>query len=927
MTLERWKRIEKLLHAALAHESEERSAFLYGECGEDEAMLREIESLIAHHCQATSFLETPLPEIAAELFAERPKPLTAGQSVGHYRVIAPLGAGGMGEVYLAVDTQLERRVALKILPDSFAADSVRSLRFEREARAVAALNHPNIVTIHEIGQADNIHFMATEFVDGQTLSQRIANARLTLPEALDVALQTATALDSAHDAGILHRDIKPANIMLRPDGIVKLLDFGLAKLIDNHTGLDFKSPAEVRFRTGFGVILGTPHYMSPEQVRGQDLDTRTDIFSLGVVIFEMITGRLPFDGTTVSDVISAILLCEPPALSRLVPDIPPELEHIVHKALAKDRQERYPTIFQLLSDLRNLKQEMDHQESNRQYQQKPLDLIGRRTVSKPVEFDAIPRSASLPAPDKATLHEARTLSLTLENGQAIPRHYGRVAAISVLSLVVWLAAFGYGKKHLTPKPENAKVQRIAVLPVANLSGDPNQEYFADGLTDDLITTLGRIKALNVISRTTVMRFKGSKTPLPEIARKINVDYLIEASTIRAGNRARINVRLMEASTEQPTWLKSYDREISDILALQDDIARAVAREVSVKLSPEEEDHFIRKEFVNPEVYDACKMGQFHFNKRTVAGYQASIKYFELAIAKDPDCALAYAGLALVYSMGVYSLAAGLNAETAISQARTAAEKAIELDSTQAQAHAALGYIRFRHDFNWAGAEKEFKRSIELNPNYSEGYLSYAQYLAAVGRNDEARARYEEAYALDPMSPNILANYAISLAGKGDFDAAIRMHRRSIELSGPGQWNTYLWMGTTCERMARYTEAIKEIQKAVEISGSSPAALAVLGHAYALAGMRVEAEKILNNLKKSGNEYLLAYLCAGLDRNDEAIRWLEKLYKGNKTGLFLLKSQWVWDRLRSNPRFQALLRQLGLPPDDIKHIPQEQRSTG
>jgi len=399
---------------------------------------------------------------------------------------------------------------------------------------------------------------------------------------------------------------------------------------------------------------------------------------------------------------------------------------------------------------------------------------------------------------------------------------------------------------------------------------------------------------------------------------MNVNYLVEASAVHAANRVRINVRLIEAATERTLWSKSYQRDMGDILTLQDEVAQAVAMEVSVKLSPQEEAQFAGRRPVNPEAFDAYEMGQFHYNKRTAEGYRASVRYYEQAIERDPDYALAYAGLALTYCLRTYSVGRDLPTEEAISRARSAAEKALKLDAMQAQAHAALALIRYKYDYDWAGAEQEFRRAVELNPNYSDGYLWYADYLATMGRNGEAQERLRSANLLDPMSPNITMQCALALAREGQFDQAIRMHRKSIELSGPGQWNTYFWMSSTYKQMGRYSEAIAVIQKALEISGGALIPRTSLGHVYALSGKRIEAEKILNDLEKVGDPFNLAYLCTGLGRKDEAINWLEKLYEGNRTGLFLLKTMWEWDPLRSDPRFQDLLRRLGLPPDQIKH---------
>jgi TolB-like protein/Tfp pilus assembly protein PilF len=555
----------------------------------------------------------------------------------------------------------------------------------------------------------------------------------------------------------------------------------------------------------------------------------------------------------------------------------------------------------------------------------PAGVLAGETPSA----ESVPAESLRPASPPAQTTEAGSPGLELKGelaarrGAWVRRRVGPLPSWAMLGgagllVAILLVQISRWQEPSPPGRVQAKVRRIAVLPLENLSGDPNQEYFTDGLTDDLITTLGQIKALNVISRRSVVRYKGSNKPLAEIARELNVDHVVEATAARAANQVRINVRLVEAASEQPVWSQSYQRNLRDILQLQDEVTRAIAREIAVKLTPQEEAGLSRNRPVNPQAYEAYQMGQFHFNKRTAEGYRASLKYYQQAIEADPNYALAYAGLAFTYVHQAYSLAGDLPAEEVVPKARAAAMKALELDDTVAQAHTALGMVYHKHDYDWARAEKELRRAIELNPNYADGHLYCSHYLETRGRKGEASEHSRSAYELDPMSPVIISNYADSLASIGQFELAVAMHHRAVELSSPGQWNTYVYLGNTYERAGKYPEAIAEYQKAMEISGRAATARTALAHAYALSGKKIEAGEILNDLQREGDCFLIAYVCTALGRKDEALNCLEKLYQGDRTGLFLLKAQWEWDPLRSDPRFQSLLRRLGLPPDEIRH---------
>jgi serine/threonine protein kinase/TolB-like protein len=594
----------------------------------------------------------------------------AGQTVGPYKIAGVLATGGMGEVYLADDARLGRKIALKLLPPQFTMSADRVRRFQQEARATSALNHPNIVTIHDIGQTDSFHFSATEFIDGETLREHISNLRMTIREVLDVAAQVASALQAAHEAGVVHRDVKPENIMLRRDGFVKVLDFGLAKLaLHPVAAVATEAPARTMVKTNPGVVMGTVGYMSPEQARGLETDARTDIWSLGVVLYEMVAGQQPFDGQTPTDVIISIAEREPVPLARYAPEVPVQLERIVKKALAKDRERRYQTAKDLLIDLKSLIHDLE---------------VGSEVERSKQRMEPEPARLRRPSPETLVIPEATTRAF---NGNPA----ARALRLSLLFLVpLALAALVYAlfiRGH-GPTPQPA-VSSIVVLPLENLSGDPAQEYFADGMTDALIGDLAKIAELRVISRTSSMHYKGTKKSLPEIASELKVDAVVEGTVQRAGERVLVRAQLIHATTDRHLWAQTYERDLRDVLNLQSDIAQAIARQVQIKLTPAEQARLTPRQPVHPKALDAYLQGRYLFwNKRTEENLRKAIEYFQSAIREDPTYALAYAGLADCYqALGSVQFGA-LPPMEARSRAEEAAVKALELDPGLAEAHTA-----------------------------------------------------------------------------------------------------------------------------------------------------------------------------------------------------------------------------------------------
>jgi eukaryotic-like serine/threonine-protein kinase len=829
-------------------------------------------------------------------------PIPDGTGLGRYEIRSKIGEGGMGEVYLAQDTQLDRTVALKILPAAVASDQQRMRRFIQEAKAVSALNHPNILTIHEIGQADSVHFIAAEFIDGLTLRRRINSTQMTIGDALKVAIQVADALSAAHEAGIVHRDIKPENVMVRRDGYVKVLDFGLAKLTERKAAtVNPEALTKTLIKTEAGVVVGTVIYMSPEQARGQDVDARTDIWSLGVVLYEMVAGRLPFEGSTSSEILAAVLSeKEQPLLARYSREAPAELERIVTKALRKDREQRYQTVKDLALDLKRLKQGLEFQAEQERSVQPNLDFNARATRGD--EQPAAGHPAA-PTTDDARWRKILTARWALA-----------VAALVTLGVVSFYALMFRG----APPVSQPQIKSLAVLPLENLSGDPTQNYFADGMTEALITELAQIGELRVISRTSVMQYKGARKTMPEIARELSVDAVVEGSVQRSGERVQITAQLIRAATDQHLWAKSYERDLRDVLSLQREVARGIADEIRVKVSPQEQKRLASGRPVQRNALEAYLRGRDYFNQGIYGAaerelLEKSIGYYEQAINIDPGYAPAYAGLARSY----HWLATGDRAPELFPKAKEAALKALQLDETLAEAHGALALTIMYLDWDLAGAEREYKRAIELNPSYSEAHHGYALYLILVGRLDEAIREIEQAETLDPLVKQLKVNKAWIYTRARQYGRAIEQLQSLGSSQDP--WPHQL-LGSDYIYRREYERGLAEMQKAVELSAGSPDSKASLAWAYATANRKGEAIKLLNELKDPAQPgtvqpISIALIYTALGDKEQAFVWLEKGYQAH-TEFFLdnINSP-DFESLHSDPRFQNIMQRIGWPQRD------------
>jgi len=780
----------------------------------------------------------------------------AGELLSHYHIVDRIGAGGMGEVYRAHDQRLDRDVAIKVLPQGVIADEAARKTFRKEAVMLSRLNHPNIETIFDFDSDNGVDFIVTEYIAGQGLDQKLAAGALPEREIVGLGSQLADGLAAAHQQNIVHRDLKPSNLRITPDGRLKILDFGIAKLT-KPASLDATTASlseSMRF-------AGTLPYMAPEQVRGEKLDARTDIWAAGVVLYEMTTGHRPFraQGLNVTEQILYQAPDAPSSMSLL--RVSPALEATILKCLDKDPDARYQSAKELGVDVRRLR-----------------------------ILAATPAAAT----SRSKLRAIFAITAV-------------VMALVALSSSAYLY---FGRKGL-PSAVSPQITSLAVLPLENLSGDPKQEYFVDGMHEELIATLGKIGSLKVISRTSVMQYKAARKPLPIIAKELAVDAVVEGSVRRSDNQVRVTVQLVEGATDRNVWVNSYQRELGDTLALQSDVARAIAREVRVALTTEQEARLAKSHPVNAIAHDAYLQGRYYWNKRTTPDLQKAHEYFRQALLLDPHYALAYAGIA---DCQYIAAARGFQpAEEAYAEAEVAATRAVQLDDLLAEGHTSLGIVKTsNHD--WSGAEREFQRAIELNPSYATAHHWYSVYLSAMGRHTEAVAEITRAQELDPFSLIISEAAVWPLYVSRQYNEAIKRYEKIIA-TDPYFVPVYYDLGRSYLYSGHVDEAIRIHLKLNTLSASDPTARAELAHTYAMAGRRDAARRILNELlETSKRRYVspfdMAKVYAGLGEKSQALDSLEKASREHS--MLDLQVDPDLDPLRSEPRFRDLVRRLNFP---------------
>jgi serine/threonine-protein kinase len=855
MAPERWQQIEKLYHDALELAPEYRLAFLDRACAGDDELRREVESLLASHDQVGTFIDEPPDDVVAGMLAEEQAHSMIGRTLGHYRINSLLGAGGMGEVYRAHDTRLDRDVAVKILPEHLAKNQEALWRFEREAKAVATLSHPNILSIFDFGVEQGVSYAVTELLEGGTLRSFLSRSSPGWRRAAVIGAAIAEGLAAAHAKGIIHRDIKPENIFLTSDGQVKILDFGIAR-VKHEVSPDAETVTSGIDTTKPGTVMGTIGYMSPEQARGEAADAQSDIFSLGCLLYEMVSGKSPFARQTVAETIAAILTEGPPSFTGAGKDFPKDLERIIRHCLEKRLEDRFRSARDLANDLRA--------------------ILGGGKVTAPKPG-----------------YRSRPVVL--------------IAAAMISLLVVIVALF-----YLLGGRERA-IDSLAVLPLVNASGDVNVEYLSDGITDSIINSMSQLPRLRVMARSTVFSYKGKEVDARKVGKDLNVRAVFTGRMMQRGDTLSIQADLVDAADGSQLWGERYDRKLADLLMVQEEIARQISEKLRLRLTGAEQKRLTKHYTENTEAHQLYLKGRYHWNKFNEAGLKRSIEYYKQAIELDPNYALAYAGLADSYYFlsNIY-----LPPQEAMPRSRAAAKRALELDETLGEAHAALAVVKSQYDWEWEEADRAYKRAIELNPGYASVHNLYGLFLVYQGRFDEAQAEMNRAHELDPLSAYIDVGVAWPALFARRYDQAIERLQKIIALN-PDFSNAHVNLGWAYTNKGMYDEAIAAIKKAQSLDNNW-VVLASLGYAYGAAGRTGEARQVLAEMQERAKrehvgDYGFVWVYAGLGERDEAFAALQKAYDSRDEYLPNIKVDPFLDSLRSDERFTDLLRRMNLAP--------------
>ncbi len=797
-----------------------------------------------------------------------------GREILNYRILDKLGQGGQGVVYRAIDVTLDRPVVIKVLPHELTEKTANLARFEREAKLASSLDHPNICTIFGLYRAQGVHFIAMQQVDGLNVRQLVDGRPLELRSALSIAVQVADALTAAHARGIIHRDIKASNVMVTDAGVVKVLDFGLAKLMEG--GNEVSNDPQL---TEVGVPYGTATYAAPEQAKGANVDQRADIFSTGVLLYEMLAGTWPFRGKTAVDVRYAVLHHTPKPLAEVRSEESPflaRLQEILDRALAKEPNDRYQKVEELRDDLQRIMREIDG-------------------------------DTSLSASSTSTLAPVPPRRLTAEQS-GLFRHKKIAAGIGALLIIaLMLAAYGLFFRSR----DTTTFDSLAVLPFTNAAGDPQSEYLSDGITESLINSLSQLPYLKVRSRNTVFHYKGQAADAKKIGRELGVRALLSGRVVHNGNELAVSVELIDAQDDSQIWGARYSRKLSDIIALPEEIARDTAEKLRPRLSGSEQKQLTKNYATNSEAYRLYLQGRYHWNRRTAEGLQQGIEYFSQVISKDPKYAPAYAGLADCYALlNVYHV---VPATEVYHRAQVTAARALELDESLAEAHTSLAFVRYRYFWDWAQAEQHFKRAIELKPDYATAHQWYSAFLAASGRHNEAVAEAQRAHELEPFFSTIHADLVRHLYYARRYDEAIAECKKLIE-KDQKFYRAYLELGQVLGQKGMHSEAVAAFEKSLELSQDSVSAMSGLGHAFALSGKRTEALKVIKELedlskKNYVSPYHTAVIYVGLGDTTQALAWLEKARDERFNWMPFLQVNPLFDNLRSDPQFIALAQSI------------------
>ena len=883
MDPERWDKVERIFHAVLEAEDNRRAAILEDSCAGDESLRQEVESLLAHHQKAGDFIETPafeaevesVPGVSGLPGSASDESGLAGTVIEQYRVLEEIGAGGMGVVYKAEDTKLGRLVALKFLPGEVATDRLALARFWREARAASALNHPNICTIYDIEQYQGRQFIAMELLEGRTLHSRIGGKPLSTKLLLELAIQIADALDAAHTQGIIHRDIKPGNIFVTGRDQAKILDFGLAKKTPRKIAAASKAVSTLSLtdeqHTRQGMAVGTISYMSPEQARGEELDARSDLFSFGAVLYQMATGKPPFAGETSAVIFGGILHQAPAAPVSFNPEIPSELERMISKSLEKDRELRYQSAAELRSDLRRLKRQLESGRTESTWQ-------------------------------------------TSETRKSLAKRPVKIAS----ALVVLGLALSAGMFYLAQVQFSGPSRSIAVLPLLDESKDASSQYITDGITEGVINKLSEIPGLRVISRNSVFKFKGKDADAEAVGRDLKVQSVVTGRIAHQADAVTISAELVNVSDGSQIWGRQFRYPISDLPRAQDELAAAILDKLKLRMNSADETRLAKSATDNSEAYQLYLQGRYHWNQRTSAGIRKSVEFFQQATEKDPNFALAYVGLADAFNMG-NNLGVFTSRESS-PEARAAATKALVLDPRLGEAHAILGQVKSHYDFDFPGAQREFLKAIELNPNYANAHLYYAGgYLTPMGRHAEAVAEMKKALQLDPLS-SALNNYmGMTYLLAGDYQRSVQQLQHTIDLD-PTFPLAHFFLASCLTEIGKYEQAIDQMQKA-ELLGGGGAEQAAAVAAEFLKAFRTggpsgywqkNLELTLKYDQGGTGAFELAGAYARVGDKEKAFEWLDKSYEEKVADITLIRYLPNFKSLRGDPRFSALLKRVGLP---------------